>query len=489
MTNDERISYLEELVQIAYNGYAEYKPFFDKLNDAYLLVLESELYNSLKERNKSKNYIPKLNSKAKRIYDGLTETYFNNDTFAKLEPYINSSHDVIDKWQEALNFYCDKINLYKIFSPIFLKAAFSPSSVVKVFWGKDEAKIEEIDIYFDPDAKNTDDIRYIVHRIYLTINDIKKLIKNKTFKQIDLSENRPYERICLNEIYELNDDKWSVSTLYNSELLRDKVELKDGQPFIFGYMLPQTKRNTDKMFVCAYGEPALSSLLPLQDELNAIRNSITDVTRNQATPKIIFNRSASISRADLERPSGAIFTDSPADIKIAPTTRQETATMASIMANEGSVRLQGYIRTYNETFFEPIFERLAFLVWKYGNPLFFAGFNRGEVPSFNINLNTGIGALNKEVQKKSLMDASGIISAQFGMCLQLQDADGANRMKEANEKILLELLPLYGIKDPENFIGKESELAKQLKPQAILPGVAEPIAEAGALPADAMPSV
>ena len=62
MTNDERISYLEELVQTAYNGYAEYKPFFDKLNDAYLLLLESEQYHSLKERNKSKNYIPKLNS-------------------------------------------------------------------------------------------------------------------------------------------------------------------------------------------------------------------------------------------------------------------------------------------------------------------------------------------------------------------------------------------------------------------------------------------
>ena len=61
MTNDERISYLEELVQTAYNGYSEYKPFFDKLNDAYLLVLENEQYNSLKERNKSKNYIPKLN--------------------------------------------------------------------------------------------------------------------------------------------------------------------------------------------------------------------------------------------------------------------------------------------------------------------------------------------------------------------------------------------------------------------------------------------
>ena len=524
MTKEDRISHLEELVQISYNAYAEYKPFFEKLNDAYLLLLQSDQYESLRKRNKSKNYIPKLNAKAKRIYDGLTETYFNNETFAKLEPYINSTHDVIDKWQEALDFYCEKINLYKVFAPIFLKAAFAPSSVVKVFWSKDSAKIEEIDIndiYFDPDAKSVEDIRYIVHKIYITVSDIKRLIKNKVFNQIDLSENRAYERICLKEIYELDEGKWSVSTLYNSELLRDRVELKDGQPFVFGYMLPQVRRNIEQTFVCAYGEPPLASLLPLQDELNAIRNSITDVTRNQAMPKIIFNRSASISRVDLERPSGAIFTDNPADIKIvppgdinasmatlqvieqemsevsgvspqqngAPTTRQETATMASIMANEGSVRLQGYIRTYNETFFEPIFERLAFLVWKYGDPLFFAGFSRGEVPSFNINLNTGIGALNKEVQKKSLMDASGIIAAQFGMCLQLGDGEGANKMKEANERILLELLPLYGIKDPENFIGKESEIAKQLKPEAILPSVAEPSGEAGAIPANAMPSV
>lgn len=128
----------------------------------------------------------------------------------------------------------------------------------------------------------------------------------------------------------------------------------------------------------------------------------------------------------------------------------------------------------------------------YGNMAtryFFAGFSRGEVPSFNINLNTGIGALNKEVQKKSLMDASGIIAAQFGMCLQLGDGEGANKMKDANERILLELLPLYGIKDPENFIGKESGIVKQLKPPIILPSMAEPGGEAGAIPANAMPSV
>ena len=220
------------------------------------------------------------------------------------------------------------------------------------------------------------------------------------------------------------------------------------------------------------------------------------------SPKVIFNRSASVSRADLEKVGEPVFTEGAADVKIvppgdigaamtalqtienemsevsgvspqqngAPTTRKETATMASIMANEGSVRLQGYIRTYNETFFEPIFERLAFLVWKYGDPIFFAGFNRGEVPSFNVNLNTGIGALNKEVQKRSLMDAGQIIGAQFGMCLQVGDQIGAEKMKEANKKLLLELLPLYGIKDARNFIGEEDGLNVAANENAPIPG-------------------
>ena len=111
---DDRAGYLDELRQIAMNGYNHYKNTFDKLNDAYLLVLEPKLYQFLESRDKSRNYIPKLNSKAKRIYDGLTETYFNNDAFAKLEPYINSTNDVIDRWQEAIDHYCEQINLYKI---------------------------------------------------------------------------------------------------------------------------------------------------------------------------------------------------------------------------------------------------------------------------------------------------------------------------------------------------------------------------------------
>ncbi|QCD52811.1 portal protein [Campylobacter sp. RM16192] len=495
MNKDDRGTYLQELISQAKSGYEHYKKIFDKLNDAYLLLLEPEQLKSLKDRNKSKNYIPKLNAKAKRIYDGLTETYFNNDTFAKLEPYINSTNDVIDKWQSAIDHYCEQVNLYKIFAPIFLKSSFVASSIVKVYWQNNNLAIDEIDIndiYFDPNARNLSDIRFIAHKIYLTAEDIKELIDKRIFKADYklLSDKKPYERIELYEVYELLKGKWQVSTIYETTILRDGVALKDGNPFVYGYMLPQVRSTKEETYVCAYGEPALASMIPLQDELNVTRNSMTDVIRQQTAPKILMNKTANVSRSDLERVGSPVYVDNPTAVQVLPTgdiggamaalqnienemsevsgvspqqngaatTRRETATMASIMANEGSVRLQGYIRTYNETFFEPLFERIAFLVWKYGDPIFFAGFNRGEVPSFHVNLNTGIGALNKEVQKQSLMDASQIIGAQFGLCLQTGDQQGAERMKIANEKILLELLPLYGIKNPDDFIGKESEL-------------------------------
>ena len=58
---EDRAGYLDELRQIAINGYERYKPAFDKLNDAYLLVLEPEILQSLKDRNKSQKDLRRAN--------------------------------------------------------------------------------------------------------------------------------------------------------------------------------------------------------------------------------------------------------------------------------------------------------------------------------------------------------------------------------------------------------------------------------------------
>ncbi|MDL0090081.1 portal protein [Campylobacter gastrosuis] len=496
---------LTELKIRAIDGFNHYKPSFDKLNRAYLLALDEDKALSLKERGKANLFIPKLNAKAKRITDSLSETYFNNDEFAKLEGYINSVQKVINKWQEALNYYCEMIKLYKIFMPIFQKIPFLGTAVAKVFWRNGMPVIEEVeldDVYFDPNAKDHDDIRYIVNRISLTHDDIKALAKKGVYDKeavsaILESENLEYERVNVYDIYEQEiSGEWILSTIDESgAVLRENVKLKDGCPFIIGYMLPQVRAYDESVFVVAYGEPPLASILPLQDEMNFARNAMIDGINRQINPKILMGLSANVSRRDLES-AGPTFTADPGAVNILPppnlgfavqnislidnemsevsgvspqqngatTARAETATMSQIMANEGSVRLQGYIRTFNETFFEPLFERLAMLIWRYGAKEFFAGYERELVPSFRVTLNTGIGALNKEVQKNSLIQASQALNAHFGLYAQIGDAQGMAKVLRANEKIIRDILPLYGIKNTAEYLGdeKKAELESQI---------------------------
>jgi hypothetical protein len=221
--------------------------------------------------------------------------------------------------------------------------------------------------------------------------------------------------------------------------------------------------------------------------MNTTRNQIIDAMKQHLSPKLMIPKTSGISRVDLENPTMPIFTSQAGQITIVPPAntqsalqnielieressevvgvspqnngtapnRKETATQASIMANEGSVRIQVYVRTFNETFFEPIFERLAKLVWFYGDEHFFLGIDRTNLPSFKVSLNTGIGALNKEVQKQGLMEAYQMTQGQIQAHMALQDMDGAMRMLRASDKILKEVLPLFGIKDVDEFLGEE----------------------------------
>lgn len=492
----DRKEHLDELIQRARNGYKLYEPVFASLSDAYLLYLDENNKKSLSERNKSSIFFPKINAKAKRIMDAFSETYFNNESFAKLDNFVNSDPKILKMWQRAIDFYSDQINLYHIFQPCFLKVTFLGTAIAKVFWQKDRVQIEMLDIdevYFDPNAKDKDDIRYIVHKFSSTKDDIDNLAKNSIYnKKItkQIKQNYPFERINLYDIYEKINDKWYLSTTYESDILRDKIPLKDGCPIIIGYVLPQVKRIlNDDDFVGVYGEPPLASILPLQDELNRIRNSMLDGVKAQLSPKLIINKSAKLSQHDIETPGKPIYTSDPNSVQIMPfpnitqaistmqitdndmseatgispqqngatTIRAETATMSSIMANEGSVRLQGYIRTFNETFFEPIFERFAMLVWKYGDPVFFAGFRRDEIMSFKVNLNTGIGALNKEVQKNALIQAGQLLNEHFQMCLATGENNGALNMVLAHEQLIAQILAIFGIKDFEKYLKKDGD--------------------------------
>lgn len=472
-----------KLIKKSKNGYAKYEDSFKALNNAYLLNYSDEKKQFLQRHDKSALYFPKLNAKAKRIMDALSQTYFESDKMALLENNINSDDRIIEMWQYAFDYYCKNINLYAILQPEFLKVSFLGTSIAKIYWDNDKPNIEMLDIdkvFFDTNAKNYDDLRYIIHEFSLTKGDIKRYTKNKVYKNADLElEDDEYKRYKLYDIYELKEGKWLLSTVFDDKaILRQEVELKDGLPIICGYTLAQVKKIGESDFIGVYGEPPLASVLSLQDEFNSLKNASIEATKQHLYPKLLVDKNAQIDRDELINPTSPIYVKNLGAVSVLPkpdinfatlniqaidndmsetsgvspqqngatSVRAETATMSSIMANEGSVRLNGYIRTYNETFIEPLFYQFAKLIYKYGDPMFFIGVDRSEVMSFKLNLECGIGALNKEVQKRNLIESSNLLGNHFQMCLAVQDTQGAELIKDAHEELISKLMPLFGVK-------------------------------------------
>ncbi|MEQ4368886.1 hypothetical protein ABNP01_09590, partial [Campylobacter jejuni] len=80
-----------------------------------------------------------------------------------------------------------------------------------------------------------------------TYNQIHERQKLGFYKNIEIQklfdEDDEYKKVKLYDIYERkNNDEWVVSTLFENNLLRNEVTLQDGQPFVWGSMLPQLKK-------------------------------------------------------------------------------------------------------------------------------------------------------------------------------------------------------------------------------------------------------
>ena len=494
-THDERVSFLTQLISESKSGYENYKPHFKELQDAYLL--ENKIMQKLRKRNKSNIYIPKINSKVKYLITSLNEVYFNSERMADIETYINSDDTIIQLWQNAIDFYSGKINMFKIFQPLFLDVLLVGTSIAKLTWHKGMPRIERVDIdsiFFDPNALNSEDVGYIVNEIYLTYNQIYERQKLGFYKNIEtpklFDEEDEYKKVKLYDIYERkNDDAWVVSTLFENHLLRNEVILQDGQPFVWGSMLPQLKKIDNENYVSAYGEPIMASAMPLQDEINITRNLLIDAVRTHIMPKIMMPKSMGVSREDIETLGKPIYTDDPKGVQILPppdvnsagmnlqlleseltevtgvspqnngaqTAHNETATEISIKAQEGGRRSADYIRQYNETFIEPLFDRFAMLVFKYGEDNFFKGFQREDIPSFRFKIQTGTGAMNKEIRRAGIQASMQVFSQLYQMYMSIGDANSAYGIINASKELTKELLPLLGVKNVNSLFAFEDK--------------------------------
>ena len=496
------------LIQIAYNGYSEYREDFDALYIMYRGKLPDELKQSLEKRRKSSIVVNKAYALVQRLRASTEQAYFTNPSFASFIPLTAYEEAASEEMQKAFDYYWNKLmKPYVQLSKTITSGYTYGTPIQKVYWDIDKPKLEDVninDIFFDPSAKDFDDIRFLVNNVYMTEDDValykKSGIYNKKFKlsdvqsgntdtynhngYMDLQQDKTsFGRVLLQDVYERLEGDWYVSTTYNDNLLlRERILLNDGLPFVAGKTVPNIM-GIDDAEVGVYSDSVLAPIYDLQLELNVRVNQEIDAISEVLNPSYMAERNSGINEVDMRKgPSRVVYVQDTAKIVPIPApnltaltmneerirtdieeitgvqmlgsadtssiVNRQTAEGMNILSGEKSLRTDAYIRTFNESFVEPLIEKIAKLIWKYSDiPAYFVGVDRSRDFAFAVNFAAGLGSTSKQTQLNGLNEA-------FQKFMALEDRQRA-------EQTVMDSLPLMGIRNTAEYYEPKTKKEKR----------------------------
>lgn len=431
----------------------------------------------------------------------LKGTYYNPvlDQFVPFsrQNFSNMNHIAINALQNAVDYYTiddENCNLYEQLSIAFDFLFIYGTPAIKVWWDNG-IKVETIDmkkIKYDPEAKSAKSCKYKVHDIDLTVDEIKEYMNQGIFESdIDLEKvapghkDNPHKRITLQEVYEIKGIDIYVTTVCNKDIiLRDEIKIDGDDPITVGIIKNQIiNPDGDENAVRTYGDSIMGPLIPLQYEMTVLRNQQLDIVDRQLNPRYIsndanlnpfdfFNQKQQIIKGDpnktkeLQTPN---MKDSIFNIDRLSVEGQEaigvtdynsgnssnkqlnnTATGISILTSESNKILAHYLRSCNETLIKPLFRKIVNLVWMYGDAKFFYGVDRTQEIEFQVGVDVGLGATNKEQQLNSKTIAN---KGMMEFATLTQDPI---RLDRAEKFYYKEILPLLGVENYEEYYNEEN---------------------------------
>jgi hypothetical protein len=431
MITEKRKIELISMIDKSQSGLDNVMPVFNELYKAYKALMDKDVVQYMDGVGKSRIPYYMIMNKLQKINASFVEAYFTNKQFAKIneKPSLKGSyfnpmvgafvpfsrgaddgmtHHAIEALQNSVDYYTtedDQSILYYALTEAFEDIEIYGTGIVKADWndGLLVEKIELKDIKFDVEAVIQGKLKYAVHDIYLTKDEIINYAQsgifdsNINYQEIlrnsnNDSSNNPntpenFTMFKLQEIYELKQGKWTVTTMYNKkQIFREQIELPFGFPFIIGKIKNQKNKpdgTEDTNTVKVYGDSICGPLIPIQREMTILRNQQIDIAT--APPKYITN--ANINPFDFINKNVPIIKGNPNDFQEIPkpnikdsifnvdkleTEAQDiigvvdyganngkqmnkTATGMSILTSESSKILQHLLRGCNETLMKPLF--------------------------------------------------------------------------------------------------------------------------------------
>lgn len=423
--------------------------------------------------------------------------------------YDGMNKKSIEALQNAIDYYTGDDNDNCLYSPLtkaFKQLQIYGTGVLKVYWNEDVRleKVDLKDIKFDTEAVSFEECKYLVHDIYVTKNEILEFrdagmfesdadyekINDNNGTNTDNPNPTEFKRFKLQEIYEKKGKEWLVSTIWNKEvILRHQVSLPDGNPFVVGTIKEQeVKPDGTDSSIRVYGDSIAAPLIPIQQEMIIIRNQQLDIIDRQLNPRYIINdksinpfdftnQKISVIRGDgnqVKEMTTPNMRDSNFGVDRLGVEAQEaigvtdyggtgakqmnkTATGMSILTSESNKILQHLLRGANETMIKPLFNKIANLVWRYGDAELFYGIDRTQVLDFQIGVDVGMGSVNKEtaLNSKTMAYSKMVEMAQ----MKMQMSGDSSGIIKAEKFLYQEIFPLLGVENFEEY--EENEQPNQ----------------------------
>lgn len=498
------------------------KPQFQELEAGYLSSLEQEQVKSLRKQGKSHIAQQIIKAKVRKIVRDIMKTYFSSDVLASVE--IENDDKLSKIMQKRLNTYSNqKVNLYTILRPLVENVVIYGTNIAKVYWSKKDngLRIQTRglnEVLIDPYARNHYEAKFFIDRFYMSVADIKQIyrtrlknIKLDNFdteqmidQEADLGE---YKRVQVVEVYRKVNDDWLTSTLIGDSFIRTDVKLNDGNPLLFGKVFPQFIPFDEKDAIPSYGDSYIAPMIPLQKQFVITRNQQMDAIYAQLNPRFLVTRDSGLRDDDLRASSKKVTVSSLERIKELPAPNinqsifdvnrmdeeiQEvgglpkivqgissdkdprSATGMSLMSDSGNSTIDDIITSFNESFFEPLVQRMLRLIYKYEAHRDFVGYDRSKSIAFKININAGVGAMSREIRINNL--ENGILSSTNSIKVFLESGLMDKAFIQANllEELTIEKMKLLGIKNIDSKINKSKEEYEVFRQQQLSQGAVSP---------------
>ena len=300
------------------------------------------IYNTIKDEKlcaKSKKYnrayeLTPIARDTVHIKRSIFSTSFLINDFAlTISKHGEEDEEIARQLRIMSKYYWEKSDAFIELNKAFLRMLIIPIGVTKNYWDAKKkkniiAEVNPMDIAFDDEAENHNDVQVFAYRYRKSAKEIAKIIrddrkikkKSKRFYNhiknhdeffklpYDRTTFDPFKRYEIKEIYIKEDGYWLCKSYYEDILMR--VARFYDCPFQWGFTREQISSVDDSVREeqqLVYGRSEIEFIEHHVNSMNKIRNQHSDIVEMSINPPLYVNTKAQVNPANLKKGPGTVI--------------------------------------------------------------------------------------------------------------------------------------------------------------------------------------